>query len=150
MPDQQKTSFLKDNHHEPEATYHEEGMQVSLEVHTDCINRDSPHTLVLDDVYDFEYVVDMSGSRKYMTLPPTQMLIHLCIHLQSTGRVHPLNCGQPANMVKLINMIDIILFVEKYYLDIDWQTIRADWQEVIVALELYLSYFFHYQTSFAR
>ena len=122
LPGTQSTHWMGLNHHLPNATMDVDGMTFSLELHHDAINRDLPWKITHEQAsfMDVRY-----QDYHYPVLSHHDQLFHLCVHCCGTG-----------GMTKLINMVDIVLYVEKYAQEIDWIELENKFPVIINTFRL--------------
>lgn len=124
MPDQQPSRFMRHSHQLPNATKSVHGFVISVEVHHDALGRDVPGHLRYQDVASKLQSAHW-GELQMQTLGHEHMLHQLCRHLAGL---------HPGAVLKLINVLDIVLYAEKFIDEIDWKDVQRRYSHVINTL----------------
>lgn len=120
--------------HLPNATRVVEGLTISVELHHNCFNIGTPASLELDDLPASSLRACPVAGVTARTLPPEEMLWHLCLHLTLIG--------QP---FRLIWLADIVGLAEHFAADINWGRVEQTYPVVLSTLSL-----FHFITPLSR
>ncbi len=114
--------FMFHHHHLPTLSRTQDGLRVSVEVHTDALSGDVPESLSMDtltgSVREFSF-----GDRRAYALGHTDMLRHLCHHT-----------FEPADEIKLGSIADIIGYADQYRTQIDWERLSGSYPSVLNTL----------------
>ena len=124
LPEQQPSRFMRDSHQLPNATRQVNGFTISVEIHHDAISRDVPGSLKFCDVVD-ELKTVQWRELQVVTLGHEHMLHQVCLHLAGL---------HPGAVLKLINVLDVVLYAEKYIGEIDWARVARDYPHVVNTL----------------
>jgi hypothetical protein len=108
LPDKQPSRYEVLNHHLPNATRMVDGMTISIEVHKDAVNNDSFTRITWEKGITDSQEVGWQDIT-FRTLGHELMLLQLCRHLAGTQ-----------STLKLINVLDVVAYTEKFVDDIDW------------------------------
>jgi len=121
IPEQQKSRYMEGVHQLPDATLSVDGFNISVEIHHNTMPRDVFDSLTYEDA-----VGQLQSFRwqelELQALGHTQMLHHLCRHLQSE---------HPDDIIKLANIIDIVRYADAFVDDIDWGKLESSYSHVI-------------------
>jgi hypothetical protein len=104
------------------ATRHHEGFMISLEIHHNLFNDDFPVSMTLEDLTTPPLPLDLNGFVAH-TLGYEDMLWHLCRHA--------VFIFQP---LRLIWVVDIVGFAERFATQIDWERIAIQYPFVLTTL----------------
>lgn len=121
------------HHHLPGMSAERDGFRVSVEVHTDALSPDQPDRLPLPKVAASLRTVTIEG-KPVTTLGHEDMLRHLAAHLLEPGR-----------HTRLINVVDLVAYAERYVADVDWERVRQANPRTIVTLSV-----MHYLTGLSE
>jgi hypothetical protein len=110
------------HHHLPGMSAERGGFRVSVEVHTDALSPDQPDRLPLPKVAASLRTVTIEGM-PVTTLGHEDMLRHLAAHLLEPGR-----------HTRLINVVDLVAYAERYVTVVDWERVRQANPRTIVTL----------------
>jgi hypothetical protein len=124
LADEHENKYQRDSNQMPNATKTVRGFKISIEIHHDAIGRDSRGHLYYEDVRDRQTV--QWRDLELETLGHELMLHQICRHLE--GR-------HPGAVLKLINVMDIVLYSEHFLQEINWQQIRGHYGHVINTLK---------------
>ncbi len=119
VPKGEHRGFMFHHHHLPTIARDQDGLMVSVEIHTDALSGDVPEHLAADSLSG-PLQSFMLGGRPVHTLGHTDMLRHLCRH-----------AFEPAAEIKLGSIADIIGYATRYLDDIDWQELARSYAFVI-------------------
>lgn len=125
IPEQQKSQFMNGVHQLPDATMSVDGFTVCVEIHHNTMPRDVFDSLTFADAVGHTqtfYWKDL----KLQALGHSLMLHHLCRHLQTE---------HPEDTIKLVNVVDIVTYVEKFHAEIDWHELTLSYPHVINTLK---------------
>lgn len=125
LPDEQASKYMRDSHQLPNATKKVDGYTISVEVHHDAITRDVSGHLNFDEASGQIHAIDWDGVALNV-LNHELMLHQVSRHLEG---VHP------GGVLKLINVMDVVLYSEHFIDQIDWQVIARDYSHVINTLK---------------
>lgn len=125
LPESQPSKFMRNSHQLPNATKTVNGFNISLEIHHDALSRDAPGSLFYEDVLPALQTVKWRDV-EFKTLGHEQMLHQVCRHLQAM---------HPGAVLKLINVMDVVLYCEQYADDIDWPSLTKNYAHVINTLK---------------
>ena len=102
-----------DHHHMAIAKKHIDGLTISVEVHRDALSPDAIGSLTIDSLSSLPtaYTIENIQARHFGHI---DMLLHLCRHLT-----------EPADETRLISIVDVYAFAEKYFVEIDWRNIKG-------------------------
>ncbi len=106
------SGYLYEHHHLPNSTRTQNGFTISLEVHHDALSGDVADSITFDSLIDplqrFELV-----KKQVSALGHRDMLKHLCYHT-----------FEPADIIKLGSIVDLILYANTFAGKIDWPTLE--------------------------
>ncbi len=125
LPHQQPNRYMRFAHQLPNATIQKNGFTISVELHRDAFASDARSTLVYEEVEPDLRTVQWRD----LNLPclgHEQMLHHVSRHLESL---------HPGAVLKLANVLDLILYAEKFQEEINWQEIKQHYSHVINSLQ---------------
>ncbi|MEM7358855.1 MAG: nucleotidyltransferase family protein [Pseudomonadota bacterium] len=125
LPETQPTRYMRDTHQLPNATKQVNGFTISLEVHHDALSRDAPGSFFYEEVAP-ELQAFRWRELELLTLGHEHMLHQLCRHLEAL---------HPGGVLKLINVMDVVLYSEQYIEQIDWQRVKANYSHVLNTLK---------------
>ena len=125
LPEAQPSKFMRNSHQLPNATKNVNGFNISLEIHHDALSRDVPGNLFYEDLLPSLQTVKWRDI-EFKTLGHEQMLHQVCRHLQAL---------HPGAVLKLINVMDVVLYCEQYGDEIDWLTLTKHYSHVINTLK---------------
>lgn len=125
LPLAQPSKFMRDSHQLPNATKTVNGFTISVEVHHDALSRDVPGHLRYEDVAHNLRNVPWR-ELTMATLGHEHMLHQVARHLAGL---------HPGAVLKLVNVLDVVLYAEKYRAEIDWQLIADQYSHVINTLK---------------
>ena len=125
LPESQPSKFMRDSHQLPNATKKVNGFTISVEIHHDAITRDVSESLVYEDAEPFLQTY-VWRDLQIKTLGHEQMLHQVSRHLESL---------HPGAILKLINVLDVVLYAEHFINEIDWVVIRKKYSHVINTLK---------------
>ena len=125
LPENQPSKFMRASHQLPNATKTVNGFTISVEVHHDAFNADSSGSMLFSDVEGHLQTIRWRDI-ELKTLSHELMLHQVARHLEG---VHP------GGVLKLINVLDVVEYSEKYIADIDWEKIKTDYSHVINTLK---------------
>ena len=112
-------------HHLPAATAHRAGFGITLEVHTDAIAPDLGGELTMATLTDAPQKFTRAGGPEGRALGHLDMLRHLARH-----------AFVPVHRIRLIHLYDLWRYQARFRDQVDWQTLRARFPGVVVALNL--------------
>lgn len=116
--------YMRHHHHLPEVTQMRNGMQVTIEIHTDAISGDSPERLRFDSLtqtpLDFRI-----GESKFQAMNHVDMLTHLIRHAL-----------QPCQEIKLGSVCDIVSYASHFHEQLDLERLTDTHPWMINALSL--------------
>ncbi|MDH3280601.1 MAG: nucleotidyltransferase family protein [Gammaproteobacteria bacterium] len=118
-PQGEHRGFMFHHHHLPTIVREQEGLMVSVEIHTDAISGDVPECLSTDNLSGPLQPFMLADRRAY-TLGHTDMLRHLCRH-----------AFEPAEEIKLGSIADIIGYASRYLEDIAWYHLARSHASVV-------------------
>lgn len=124
LPDQYKSQFMNGVHQLPDANLMVDGFNISVEIHHNTMHRDVFDSLTFEDAKDKTQGFNW-GSVEMLALDHTLMLHHLCRHLQSQ---------HPDDLIKQINIVDIIRYCHLFSNQINWQELQTDYPHIINTL----------------
>lgn len=124
LPEDQPTKFMRDTHQLPNATKKVNGFTISLEIHHDALSRDAPGSFFYEDVAT-ELQTIRWRELALLTLGHEQMLHQVCRHLEAL---------HPGGILKLINVMDVVLYCERFIAQIDWQRVKTQYPHVLNTL----------------
>jgi len=125
LPDEQPSRFMRDSHQLPNAEKKINGFTISVEIHHTAIGRDSieKQPLEYDDV---KHPVSFHWRDvEIKTLNNIDMLHQVSRHLEA---VHP------GGQLKLINVLDVTGYAEKYREQIDWSVVESKHPHILNTL----------------
>lgn len=125
LPEQQPTKYMRDSHQLPNATKVVNGFTISVEVHHDGLSRDVPEHLYYQDVASQLQTVRWR-ELEFLTLGHEHMLHQVARHLAGL---------HPGAVLKLVNVLDVVLYAEKYRAEIDWSIIQQQYSHVLNTLK---------------
>jgi hypothetical protein len=117
--------FTGRHHHLPVATASHAGFSVALEIHDDAISHDQAETLTFETLHDAPRRFSRGDGPDGFALGHTDMLRHLTRH-----------AFEPAQRIRLIHLYDLWRYPTIFGHEIDWQTLRSRFPQVLVALRL--------------
>ena len=113
LPESQPSKFMRGAHQLPNATLKVNGFTISVEIHHDALLQDALGKLFYEDVEPYLQTVRWREI-EFNTLGHAQMLHQVSRHLEG---VHP------GAILKLINVLDVVLYSEHFIDQIDWDII---------------------------
>lgn len=125
LPESQPSRFMRDSHQLPNATKIVNGFTISVEIHHDALSRDVPGHLFYETVEPELQTVKWRDI-EFKTLGHEHMLHQVVRHLAGL---------HPGAVLKLINVLDVVQYAEKYHQEIDWVRISKDYSHVLNALK---------------
>lgn len=125
LPDTQPTKFMRASHQLPNATKTVNGFTVSVEVHHDALTQNVPEHLLYEDVQPFLQTVQWRDLQ-LLTLGHEQMLHQVSRHLEGL---------HPGAVLKLVNVLDVVMYSETFIDEIDWGAIKKSYPHVINTLK---------------
>ena len=125
LPAEQATRYMRDAHQLPNATKLVDGFNISVEIHHDAISRDITESLRFGDVRN-ELQSIQWRALTLTTLKHELMLHQLCRHLQGL---------HPGDRTKLINVLDIVAYTERFEQQIDWLRLQSEYSHVLNTLK---------------
>ncbi|MFT5137957.1 MAG: hypothetical protein ACI8XV_003000 [Arenicella sp.] len=125
LPESQPSRFMRNSHQLPNATKSVNGFNISLEIHHDALSRDVHGNLFYEDLLPTLQTVKWRDI-EFKTLGHEQMLHQVCRHLQAL---------HPGAVLKLINVMDVVLYCEQYDDEIDWLCLIKEYSHVINTLK---------------
>ncbi|MBT8115695.1 MAG: nucleotidyltransferase family protein [Arenicella sp.] len=108
------------------ATRGELGFPIKLNLYLDAMPAEVPGKLLFAEA-DLESQTVPSVALHFEALGPEHMLHHLCRRLAG---------HHPDDVIKLIDILDIVAYAEEYYDEIDWQWMRDEYSHVLNTLRL--------------
>lgn len=124
LPEEQPSKYMRGTHQLPNAEKKINGFLISIEIHHNAIGQDAQGSLSFGDVISPIDKV-MWGELSIPVLSKEQLLHQLCRHLEAL---------HPGGNLKLINVIDVVGFSEKYILDLNWRFIETHYPHVLNTL----------------
>lgn len=124
LPLSQPSKFMRGSHQLPNATMLVNGFTISVEIHHDAFARDVPGHLFYEDVEPSLQIVQWRNMA-LPTLGHEQMLHQISRHLEGL---------HPGAVLKLINVMDVVLYSEQLIDDINWPLLRKRYSHVINTL----------------
>lgn len=124
LPEAQPSKFMRDTHQLPNATKTVGGFTISVEIHHDALSRDVPGHMRYADVESGLQIVPWR-ELEMPTLGHEQMLQQVCRHLSGL---------HPGAVLKLVNVLDVVLYAEKFRAEIDWPNMLREHPHVINTL----------------
>ena len=125
LPMEHSNKFMRYSNQLPGATKVVNGFSVSIELHHDCLARDVKGHLQYGDVSQQLQTVRWR-ELELLALGHEQMLHHLCRHLED---------AQPGAVLKLINVLDIVLYAETHKAQINWAMLKQHYAHVLNTLK---------------
>jgi hypothetical protein len=125
LPDTQPSKFMRDSHQLPNATKRVNGFTISVEIHHDALSRDVHGHLFYEDVTPHLQRVSWR-ELEFKTLGHEQMLHQVSKHLEGL---------HPGAVLKLINVMDVVLYAEQYIDEINWDELRSNSSHVLNTLK---------------
>lgn len=125
LPESQPSKFMRDSHQLPNATKKVNGFTISVEIHHDAITRDVSESLVFEDAEPSQQTFTWRDIQ-IKTMGHEQMLHQVSRHLESL---------HPGAVLKLVNVLDVVLYAEKYINEIDWHALDMKHAHVINTLK---------------
>ena len=117
-----RTGVKFDHHHMAIAKKKIDGLTISVEVHRDALSPDAIGSLTFDTLKT-ETQLYAIGSERAQHLGHIDMLLHLCRHL-----------AEPADETRLISIVDVYAYADKFFNEIDWQYVKQRYSFVHNAL----------------
>jgi len=114
--------YMHDHHHLPNATCEREGLTVSIEIHHDALSGDVPESIRTDNLASPVNRFELAG-HPTATLGHVDTLRHLAYHT-----------FEPVAETKLISVVDLIGYADKFREDIDWDVLHRRYPRVINVL----------------
>ena len=124
LPKEQPSRYMKGTHQLPNAEKIINGFTISIEIHHNAISQDAYDSLQFEDVDGLAEAVQWDD----LSIPilPNELMLHqLCRHLEAL---------HPGGNLKLINVIDVVSFVEKNIANLNWQLIFKQYSHVLNTL----------------
>ena len=125
LPKAQPSKFMRDSHQLPNATKEVNGFTISVEIHHDALSRDVPGHLFYEDVSQHLQTVRWR-ELEFKTLGHEQMLHQVSKHLEGL---------HPGAVLKLINVMDVVLYAEQYLDEINWVELKSQSSHVLNTLK---------------
>ncbi len=124
LPENQPSRFMRDSHQLPNAEKKVNGFTISIEVHHNAIGRDA-----ITGSMEFKDVVKPETFNwhdiEIKTLSKIDTLHQVARHLEAT---------HPEGKLKLINVLDVTAFADKYYADLDWKEVEKRYPHILNTL----------------
>ncbi|MDH3637141.1 MAG: nucleotidyltransferase family protein [Gammaproteobacteria bacterium] len=111
--------FMFHHHHLPTIAREQDGLKVSVEIHTDALSGDVPERLSANDLSEPPRPFMLADKQAY-TFGHADMLRHLCHH-----------AFEPAEEIKLGSIADIIGYAGHYLHEIDWNQLTQSYSSVV-------------------
>jgi len=108
-----KAGYMFEHHHLPNSIRIQDGFTISLEVHHDALSGDVDASITLDNLQSPLQAFEYAGETAY-AFGHADMLKHLCFHT-----------FEPAEIIKLGSMVDMVRYAGFYADDINWQQLQA-------------------------
>lgn len=125
LPDEQPSKYMRDSHQLPNATKKVDGYTISVEVHHDALTRDVKGHLNFNEADGQIRTVDWDGVE--LNILNHELMLHqVSRHLEGM---------HPGSVLKLINVMDVVLYAEQFIDEIDWQVVKRDYSHVINTLK---------------
>lgn len=125
LPKAQPSKFMRDSHQLPNATKIVNGFTISVEIHHDALSRDVPGHLFYEDVTPHLQTVTWR-ELEFKTLGHEKMLHQVSKHLEGL---------HPGAVLKLINVMDVVLYAEQYINEINWGKLKSQSPHVLNTLK---------------
>lgn len=106
--------YMRNHHHLPVASIQRDGLQMSIEVHTDALSGDYPESLSYERVVENSRAFDIHGTPA-RAMGHVDMLTHLCRHAL-----------EPGLEVRLGSVTDIVSYAALFNDEIDWDAVRRE------------------------
>lgn len=120
-----QTRFNGRKHHLPTAETTESGFRIALEIHTDTMSPDQPHSLTLSTIAAEPQLIRRGAEADGLALGHTDMLRHLARH-----------AFEPTRQIRLIHLYDLWRYQAIFHDEIEWGDLEARFPYVLVALRL--------------
>ncbi|MCP4337733.1 MAG: nucleotidyltransferase family protein [Desulfobulbaceae bacterium] len=120
MPERQASKYERYSHQLPCAQKKVNGFNLVIEIHHDAINQNTPGHLRFEDVESSLRTIEWKGL-KIQTLGHEHMLHQVCRHLEAP---------HPGSILKLINVLDVVLYSEHFLDEINWELITERYPHV--------------------
>jgi hypothetical protein len=114
--------------HLASASYHTQGMMVSVEIHHNLFNGYYHVSMDIDNLTSAPLAFNIDNTSTY-TLGYEDMLWHLCQHV-----AYHANVWEP---IRLVWVADIVGFAERFALQIDWARVARQYPLVLNTLSLF-------------
>lgn len=124
LPQTQSSRFMRDSHQLPNATKTVNGFTISVEIHHDAISRDIADTLDYQEVKD-ELQEVLWRDLTVTTLGHEHMLHQVSRHLAGL---------HPGAVLKMVNVMDVVLYAEKFQDELDWPRLATQYSHVLNTL----------------
>ncbi len=124
LPEQQANKYARGSHQLPNATKKVDGFTISVEVHHNALSRDVVGSLRYQDLAANLQSIEWRDI-SLRTLGHTDMLHQVSRHLEGL---------HPGAVLKLINVLDVVLYAEHFIDEINWQQIKTKHLHVINTL----------------
>jgi len=125
LPEAQPSKYMRDSHQLPNATKKVNGFTISVEIHHDALSRDAPGHLFYEDVIPHVQTVTWR-ELEFKTLGHQQMLHQVSKHLEGL---------HPGAVLKLINVMDVVLYAEQYIDEVNWDELKSQSPHVLNTLK---------------
>lgn len=121
--------YMRHHHHLPEVSIDRNGMQVTIEIHTDAISGDSQGQLRFDTLEEEPQTFSI-GDQQFWAMNHRDMLTHLSSHAL-----------QPTREVKLGSICDIVSYIDHFHNQIDFEELVKiqPWTSNALSLMHYVS-----------
>jgi len=126
LPHQQPNKFMRNMHQLPNATKKVNGFTISIEVHHDGFTRETIGHLRFEQVAESSRVIRWRDT-DIQTLGHLQMLHQVSRHMEGM---------HPGAVLKLINVMDVVVYCEHFIDELDWPVMHRDYYHVINSLRL--------------
>jgi hypothetical protein len=125
LPDEQPSKFMRDSHQLPNATKKVNGFTISVEIHHDALSRDVPGHLFFSDIQS--QLQEIRWRDLGLSVPSHEHMLHqVCRHLAGL---------HPGAVLKMINVLDVVLYAEKYQDEINWRQMQSRYSHVVNTLK---------------
>ncbi len=114
--------YLFEHHHLPNSIRIQDNFTISLEIHHDALSGDVEASIKLDALNDALQPFNFANKKAY-AFGHSDMLRHLCHHT-----------FEPAELIKLGSMVDIVLYASHFANEIDWQVLKTSQANIVNTL----------------
>ena len=123
---EQPNKYMRNMHQLPNATKQVDGFTISIEIHHDGYTRETAGHLRFEQVVESAQMI-VWRETNIMTMGHIQMLHQVSRHMEGM---------HPGAVLKLINVMDVVVYCEHFIDELDWHSLHKDYYHVINSLRV--------------